>query len=498
MTSHNPRPGNPFADIADLVRGLEGVVRIDGDDLEVTDPGAFRETLVDRLVATSVFGDDPARSAARWVVRAAAPRLGAYPASIQELYMASGRGDYTHRTAPAINVRGLAYDTMRAVYRAAATHDCKIMLFELARSEMGYTEQRPGEYATNALAAAIREGHRGPVFIQGDHYQINAKRYAQEPEAELKAVRELTVEAIGAGYFNIDIDASTIVDLDLPTIEQQQTLNARHTAEMTRVVREHQPAGVTVSVGGEIGEVGLRNSTVEDLDGFMACYQADLAAQSAAAGRELTGISKISVQTGTSHGGIVLPDGSIAAVAVDFGTLAALSDAARERYGMGGAVQHGASTLPESAFGKFAEAGAVEVHLATAFQNRVFDSPALPTALRDEVYAWLDANHAAERKPGMNDTQFHYAARKRAWGPFKAQFWGLPQANRDAIAGELEQVFGEIMRRLGVADSAALVDRFVPPVEVPVPVPAPLRAALRGETVHAVGGREVHEQVEGE
>ena len=488
-----------WPDLPAMLRALDGVARVDGDAVEILDEDAFRGDLLDRLIRNAVFADDPVRAAARWLIRAAAPRLGAWPASIHELYAAAGRGAYDHRTAPAINVRGLAYDTMRAVFRAAKANDNKIVLFELARSEMGYTEQRPGEYASCALAAAIKEGHRGPVFVQGDHYQIAAKKYMVDPEGELNAIRDLTAEAIAAGYFNIDVDASTIVDLDLPTIEDQQTLNARHTAEMVRFIRDHQPPGVTVSVGGEIGEVGARNSTVEDLRAFMGRYLAEMERQENDRGHGLTGISKISVQTGTSHGGIVLGDGSIQDVAVDFDTLAALSQVARAEYGLGGAVQHGASTLPAESFNRFAEANAVEVHLATAFQNTIFDHDAFPAALRDEIYAWLAANHADERKPEQTDAQFHYTARKRAWGPFKRKVWDLPQETRDALAATLEETFGLIMRRLGVAGSAALVDRLVPLVEVPVAAPEPLRAALRGETVAvAAGARETYEQVEGE
>ncbi|HEU5434270.1 MAG TPA: class II fructose-bisphosphate aldolase [Thermomicrobiales bacterium] len=487
-----------FANLDELLRALDGIVRVDGDTATVVDEAGLRAGLIDRLVAAAVFADEPVRSVSRWLIRAAATALGAFPASIDALYRAAGRGEYAHATAPAINVRGLAYDVMRTIFRAAHANDCKIFLLELARSEMGYTEQRPGEYAANALGAAIKEGHRGPVFIQGDHYQINAKAYAKDAATELAAVRDLTLEAIEAGYFNIDIDASTIVDLALPTIEAQQALNARHTAEMTRIIRQRQPAGIVVSVGGEIGEVGGRNSTVEDLRGFMTQYLADLRRQGAAAGRELEGISKISVQTGTSHGGVILPDGSIAQVAVDFDTLAELSKVAREEYGMGGAVQHGASTLPETYFHRFAEANAIEVHLATGFQNRIFDNPAFPADLRDEIYAYLDEKHANERKPEMTDAQFHYTTRKRAWGPFKAAFWSLPAATRQRLMDDLEPVFGLIMQRLGVANTGALVDRIVPRVDVPVPAPAALHAARRGEQVVATAGGERYEQVEGE
>ncbi len=472
MASQTQHPTvKPLTNIAGLRQALDGIATIRDGQVEIQDSTAFRGELIDRLIFTAVFGDEPTKSMSRWLIRVAAPALGAFPASIHDLYMAAGRGDYANKTTPAINVRGMTYDVVRSIYRAAHTNDCKMVLVELARSEMGYTEQRPGEYASCVLAAAIKENHQGPVFIQGDHYQLSAKTYAKGPEAEVRAVHDLAVEAVTAGYGNIDIDASTLVDLSLPTTSEQQIVNARHTAELTRAIREVEPARLTISIGGEIGEVGARNSTVEDLTAFMDRYVEELAAQSASAGRDLTGISKISVQTGTSHGGIPLADGTIKEVAVDFGTLAELSTVARERYGMGGAVQHGASTLPEESFDQFAAANAVEVHLATAFQNMMYDSKAFPADLKDEIYAHLASEHGDERKPDQTDAQFYYTTRKKGFGPFKRRLWDLPEETRAGIMADLEPTFGLIMQRLGVQGSAGLVDRIVKPVDATVPVP---------------------------
>ena len=118
-----------------------------------------------------------------------------------------------------------------------------------------------------------------------------------------------------------------------------------------------------------------------------------------------TGISKISVQTGTSHGGVVLPDGSIAKIQLDLEALKALSAAARSAYGLGGAVQHGASTLPPDAFGNFPRVEAIEIHLATNFMNLFFEQ--ISDDLRSEMYAYLDQHNASERKPGMTGEQFY-------------------------------------------------------------------------------------------
>ncbi|MGH2530693.1 MAG: class II fructose-bisphosphate aldolase [Thermomicrobiales bacterium] len=468
----------PLTSLDELRQALDGIVTVRDDDLEIHDASGFRGGLIDRLVYTAVFGDGELRDAARWLIRVAAPKLGAFPASIHDLYMAAPNGAYSNATAPAINVRGLTYDMARSILRAARANHAKIVLFELARSEMSYTYQRPAEFASSVLAGAIKDGYQGPIFIQGDHYQALAKKYAQDPEAEIAAVRNLAKEAIAAGYYNIDVDASTLVDLSQPTLKEQQERNYVHTAELTESIRQHEPEGITVSIGGEIGEVGKHNSTVEDLHAFMGGYLLELQRWGETLGRDLPGISKISVQTGTSHGGVVLPDGTIASVNVDFDTLAALSNAAREEYGIGGAVQHGASTLPEEAFNRFAEANAIEVHLATAFQNQLYDSAAFPADLKERIYAHLAAKNADERKPDQTDAQFYYTTRKRGFGPFKRELWDLPTETITTLMGELEQTYGLVMQRLGVAGSAQVVDAHIKPVNVPIPAPDALKTAV--------------------
>jgi len=425
-----------------------------GGQVEIEDADRLRET-VRHLVAASSFGEtDTLRGWARYLVRAAALKLGILPASIHELYLARGREAVPHTfTVPAVNLRALAFDAARAVFRVAQRIEGGAFIFEIARSEIGYTDQRPAEYMTSILGAAIAENYRGPVFVQGDHFQISAKRYASDPQGEVQAVRALIVEAIQAGFFNIDVDTSTLVDLSQPTVPQQQALNARLSAELTAFIRQREPEGIVISVGGEIGEVGGHNSTEEELRAYMDGYRAALG--------EAVGLSKISVQTGTSHGGVVLPDGSIARVKVDFDTLHRLSVLARREYGLGGAVQHGASTLPQQAFGRFVEAQAVEVHLATNFQNILYAR--LEDDLRAEIYAYLDEHHARERKPDMTDEQFYYKTRKRALGPFKLRLWNMNPARRAEIARAWEAQFETLFTLLGVAGTRRYVERHIHP-----------------------------------
>ncbi len=381
-------------------------------------------------------------------------KKGVFLSSIHQLYAARGKGEFSGFTVPAINLRSMTYDLARALFRVAKKNNCSAFIFEIAKSEMGYTAQPPIEFSSVIVAAAVKEGYAGPVFIQADHTQVNHKKYLENPEKELDTLKALIAEAIDAGFYNIDIDSSTLVDLAQADIKKQQYLNYEVCAKLTQFIRQVQPRGVEVSVGGEIGEVGSKNSTPEDLRAFMEGFKERLR-------KGRTGISKISVQTGTSHGGVVLPDGSIAQVKLDFETLKTLSRIAREEFGLAGAVQHGASTLPAEAFHHFPETDTAEVHLATEFQNMIYESKYFPADLKAKIYEWLKVNAASERKEGETEEQFFYKTRKKALGPFKKEIMGMPQVTRDAIAAELEVKFEFLFKQLNAINNKELVDKYV-------------------------------------
>src|SRR5688500_11762376 len=263
----------------DLRARLEGIATITGSGLDVDDEAALRGELMDELVFEAVFNTDAGlRDAARWIIWGASQALGCGSASIHELYRARGRGDIpaTEFTVPAINVRAATYLTARQAFASAIERDAGTVIFEIAKSEMAYTDQRPAEYTAVILAAALREGWRAPVFLQGDHFQFNATKWAADPQGEMDGLRDLTREAVGAGFLNIDIDSSTLVDLSRTTVAEQQDVNAENSAELTRLVRDLQPDGVTISVGGEIGEGGKSNSNEEELRAYLDGYLATL------------------------------------------------------------------------------------------------------------------------------------------------------------------------------------------------------------------------------
>ena len=458
--------------VEEILSALDGVVAVDGETVTVTNESALPDH-AEWLAHSAVFSKGLTKEMARWLIWEIAREVGIFPASIHELYIARGRGDVRlDFTVPAMNIRSVNFYSSRSVFRAAKKHHAGAMLFEIARSEMGYTDQRPAEYIACVLAAALAESYRGPVFVQGDHIQVSGKNYAKDPEAEVTNVTDLIAEAVEAGFYNIDIDTSTLVDLSKETLDEQQYLNYTECAKITKFVRNVEPEGVTVSLGGEIGEVGHKNSTVAELEAFIEGFNRVIAGA-------CEGISKISVNTGTSHGGVVLPDGTLADVSVDFDTLKELSHVARTKYGTGGAVQHGASTLPENAFSKFPEVGTLEIHLATNFMNMVFDR--LPQDLVDKAYAYTKENHGNEWKEGQTEEQFIYKTRKKAIGAFKAEWWHLPDAKMTEICDSLEEKFSFLFEQLNIGNTYEIAKEVTTciPVKRPRPQSAVEQEALK-------------------
>ncbi len=458
---------------ADLLSVIRDAAHLDGDLFLIDDEAAFRETAIRDLAWTAAFStDEPTIAASQWLIWEASQALGARSASIQELYAARGRGEVSGFTVPAINLRAQTFDMARTIYETAKAADVWAVILELARSEQTYTFQRPIDYSTAVLAGAIAAGWRGPVFIQGDHYQFNAKKYAADPESMTEEIRRACRLAVEAGYRNIDIDSSTLVDLSQPNADAEQRENYVRAAELTALIRTLESDGVTISVGGEIGEVGTQNSTVAELRAYLDGYRRELDARMPGA----QGISKVSVQTGTSHGGVPLPDGGVAEVKLDFDVLRELGEVARREYGLAGAVQHGASTLPDELFHRFPAVETAEIHLATGFQNALYEHPAFPEALHREIEGWCYSNATDERKGGQTDQQFVYTTRKKAIGPFKRQLWDLE--TRDEILAAQRRKIAFLFTELGVNGSREMIGAYIRPVEVHRPMPDALREAV--------------------
>lgn len=443
-----------FSDSQELSSYISNFLKINADNsVEITDENKLVSEGIDRLAYTSALSEDSAlKHEVRVLIRKIANALGIHSASIYGLYKAIGDGEVSGFSVPAMNIRMMNYDFSRAIFDEAQKIEAGAFIFEIARSEMKYCDQTPDEFSASILAGAIKSGYRGPVFIQGDHYQFKEEIFRKNPQEEIDNIELLIKDSLMAQFYNIDIDASTLVDLDKENLSEQQKDNYEMTAELTKYIRGLQPPGITVSIGGEIGHIGGKNSSVEDFEAFMEGYKNII-------GNEMAGIAKVSVQTGTSHGGIPDENGKVIEVPIDFNVLKSISESARSKYQIAGPVQHGASTLPEKMFSEFVKNDTVEVHLATELMNIMMDN--LPKDLLSKMEAWTMENCTEEREENWNDKQFVYKLRKKSVGQFKKECWSLPEEDRKKIREALGEKLRFLFESFNITGTAHTVRKYI-------------------------------------
>lgn len=430
---------------------LSTILKDESHLLTILNRKELRENVIDELLATAIFSDNEAlKKEAQDLIYRIAKEEGCPPSSIHSLYKAFGEKKIDGFTVPAVNIRALTYDSARVIFRLMIKHRIGAVVFEIARSEIEYTDQQPKDYTSSILAAAIKEGYSGPVFLQGDHYQFSKTQFLEDKEAEIQRLKDLIKTSIQGHFYNIDIDASTLVDLEQSDLNLQQKHNYEMTALLTEYIRENEQKDTTISIGGEIGHIGGRNSTTDDFTAFIKGYNQLV---------PVKGLSKVSVQTGTSHGGTPLADGTLQEVSLDFKVLHDISTLAREEYHLGGAVQHGASTLSLSLFDKFVSAKTLEIHLATGLQNIVFDN--LPQDLKIEMYTWIKETYKEEWVEGLSEEQFLYKTRKKALGPFKEVLFELSTKEKEPILTALEKQLSIIFEKLYCFHTKERVSQFV-------------------------------------
>jgi len=474
------------ADSNELIQKVLKGAALENKTLKVGDEKAFKECLPTLVANVAGFGEKSApadvRALAAWIIGEAAQQLGAKLNSPQEVYVAIAEGKIDRQMCfPAVNVRGNSLDTARALFRAAVDNQVGALIIEIARSEMGYTSQPPMEFAAVIQAAALLEGFTGPLFLQGDHVQLKSKPVRQGGEAakkEIAAHSDLIRELLGYGFGSIDLDMSPFERRNEEglSFEEQQEENARMTAEKIADVRKiEKELGIpwTTMLGGETGEVGKMNTREEDLD----AYAKGILKHMQRLGIDPSlGIRKIAVNDGTAHGGVPLPGGGVADVSIAFDVLSMATKKGRE-FGWAGSVQHGASTLPQDAFSLFPKHGAVEVHLATGFQNILYEHAFKVKGLQPVVERFLVDNFRGEWKEGKTFVQFAYSTRKKVLGPMKHTFWTLPEETRAAAAEELYDQFAFLFDQLGVKDTRDLIAQYVTDRDFHRPFPQEGRAA---------------------
>jgi hypothetical protein len=196
----------PYYNLSEMNQSLAHLIGFEKDRVVVTDPDAFREDAIDRLVRSAIFGSRDVKEAAIWIIWAGSQALGCGAASIAGLAHSIERGELGGFSVPVMNIRGLNYTIARTMLKAAIAAECGAVLFELSLREIRSQNQRPAEFAAILLAAAIKERWNLPIMIQGGYFQLDSSISFETPDSEISLVGDITKEAIEAGMYNVNMD----------------------------------------------------------------------------------------------------------------------------------------------------------------------------------------------------------------------------------------------------------------------------------------------------
>jgi len=434
---------------------LETACTLDGAELvEITDSEKLQSDMIYTLqYHASVSENEEVKTACIYWIRKIADKMNVTTGSSIDFYAKKAHGQYKFFTVPAVNLRMATFHKARALVRAADALELPHLVMELAVSEMGYTAQEKREFVALVKAAYISLGITNrTLYLQADHYQLDPKKYADDPEKEMQRIKDLIAKAIEAGVYNIDLDASKFETADPDkTDRENQAENARLTAELFHFIRQYEKEHdlpCMISIGGEVGEVGGENTKYPQVNAYLDMLRDHATVLGS---RDVLGLSKVSINVGSAHGGVLGPDGKpLDVVPLDFTAHHDLYMKGEDPMNPGPhvvTVQHGASTLPKKYFPLFPAMHVGEIHLATGFQNVVWSVLEKEDNGLYEKMKGLAHEHFAEKIAGHKTEAIGFMKERKRVTQFVKKDLLLSPAIT-SIEKALEQEFTEIFSSL--------------------------------------------------
>jgi hypothetical protein len=438
----------------DLRMLLSNTLEVKDNRVKIVDPHRLRTERIDPLVYNGVFHEsERLRYFLCWLIRRAAAGMAIYPASAQVLYAAAARGRLRRFTAPAVSLRAMTYDAARACFRAAKQTGCGAMVLDLGRNATEGPAQSPVEYATCVLAGAIREGYEGPVFLQADYLRERRAPDDDEQGDELARFEDLAEEALGAGFFNLDLDTSDLEDLGIPDPSEQERASCAYAARLAAFVRKTEPAGVDTNLGVRMKSHGDSAHLAQRFRAFMGGFATEFTDRAG----HVTGIGKLGLEIRGAD---------------ELGMVRDLAEVARREYALATGVSCHGAPVPDELLAELPRLSIVEVDMGARYEELVLHHPAFPARLRDAMADWIDRTYGAVRGPGQDRASFRLQLRMTALEAFKRQMWDLPPESKDPVMADLQRTLVADLKRLEVEDTIhlTLANVNIQDTELPRPV----------------------------
>ncbi|MFH1722456.1 MAG: class II fructose-bisphosphate aldolase [Candidatus Altiarchaeota archaeon] len=328
----------------------------------------------------------------------------------------------------------------------AATEKRATLLFEIAKSEIGYTGLAPAEYYESITRKASELGFDIPYAIHADHITVKSPG-----EADVQSAEDLIKAELSAGFTSFAIDASHIYDTEGESVAERLAGNIDVTTKLAKLI----PKEFSLEV--EVGEIGKKDpktgkqelTTVEEAVTFIEALQAN-------------GIEPdlIATHNGSTHGNIYDAEGNvIEQVGIDEQRTRDIAKAIKH---LGVQIaQHGITGTPLNLMHRLIDAGIAKGNVATNWQNIAIDS--FPKDLNEKMKSWTMASEQVaamrQKKPNMSDGEILGKNIKHAIKVHKdliAQLTPDQQAKVTKATKESAMAFFEAFNAVGSADAVKL------------------------------------------
>lgn len=316
----------------------------------------------------------------------------------------------------------------RSIIDAAKETDSAV-LFEIAKSEIGYTDQQPEEFARVCKEAIKAANANIPYCIHGDHITIS-----ENTPAAIAAAEDLIKKEIDAGFTSFAIDASHNFDISAAKTIDQLAANIKITTHLAKLIeklmKDKGKTRADYSLEVEVGEIGKTDpktgkqelTTVDEAVTFIKALHEN-------------GIypDLIATNNGTIHGNVYDAEGNvIPLLGIDDKRTREVANAIAP---LGVKIaQHGITGTPLELMHKLINAGIAKGNVATHWQDLAIEN--MPPELVKKMEQWTLDKYRADakaKKPNMSDKEIVGKNIKNAIKPFKKEIADIDDKYKEKI-----------------------------------------------------------------
>lgn len=418
------------ASTQELLQSLTGCIAVSDHEVTVQHGERLKRELIDALLENALFNPELAvRSLAHQLIKAIANDLGIFPTSLQALYEARRRTEYLGKTVPRLAAHGLTYDMARAAFRTMKRSSTAICLFELPVETLPIAESHLQDFCSSVLAAAIKEGFYGPLFLQLGDIRYQADAFINNPQQYHQQLHQLLQLGMANGFLNFAVDTTALPHEGFAEM-----------ASFSNTLNEWQQGDRLLAHGAALGDLPSGEAALNSLCANLDTYFEHLKKE----GNKAHPLCKLGVK--------IKGDLANSRVAVE-----KLRDLIVSKYAFAGLTIDHLLHLSERNLRDLATWQALEVNVSELLYDRLFDSHHFPKEIIVEMRHFLTDACRHEWHVSESEEEFVHRLRHRTFAPFKKMFWEIPAATREKIGLELERTFASLFQWLGVTETVTLV-----------------------------------------